>query len=129
MILENQVTIKKLDDCPLTDEKKTLKLFRLVQNNPITASDLVPYAIDNPDKFAHLCLGWGLSTHNSLEASIKAIKGLSSKKRKKIIAVFSIDIEESIAVKHQSGENKNHYTVYPYENVGFIKKFNLVNNL
>lgn len=129
MILENKDKILKLDNCPLQNEEKTIKLYRLSENNPIENVDLVPYAVSNPERHAEKCLAWGLSFYNTLEATRSALNGMPTKRRKKIKAVMIIEVDKTIAIKHKSGENKNHYTVYPYQNVDFISKFTLENIL
>jgi hypothetical protein len=127
MILENQKEIEKLDNCPMKDDLKTIRLYRFCANNPILIDDLIPKAISNPDAFSENCLAWGLSLFNTKEATIKMITGFSVKTRKKIKGIAVIEVDSNIAVKHQSGDSKNHYTVYPYQNVNFISRFTTEN--
>jgi hypothetical protein len=123
MYLENQDEIDKLDNCPLYNEDKTITLFRFCKNAPIDNDDLIPFAILKPELYANDCLAWGLSLFNTKEETLKIIKALPSKKRKKIIAIGSIDIDKNTAVKHKSGQNKSHYTIYPLKNVNLISRF------
>lgn len=123
MILENHPEISKLPNCPLINEEDTITLFRFCENNPISSKDIVPFAILKPEMFAQECLAWGLSLFNTREATIKIIKGLPTKKRKRIIAIGQIEVDNSIALKHQSCDNINHYTLYPLKNVNLISKF------
>lgn len=123
MYLENQDEIEKLGDCPLYNEDKTITLFRFCENDPIENADLIPFAILKPELYANKCLAWGLSLFSTKEDTLKIIKSLPIKKRKKIIAIGSIDIDKNTAVKHKSGENKSHYTIYPLKNVNLIGRF------
>lgn len=123
MVLENQDEIEKLNNCPLNNEDKTITLFRFCENDPINNADLIPFAISKPELYAKDCLAWGLSLFSTKEATLKIIKGFSTKKRKKIVAIGSIDIDNTTAVKHKSGHNTSHYTVYPLKNVNLIGKF------
>jgi hypothetical protein len=127
MVLENHEKINKLEDCPLKNDDKIITLYRFSQNNPINNTDLIPFAISKPEIYAEKCLAWGLSLFNNKEATLRIIKGLPTKKRRKIIAIASIDIDITTAVKHKSGENTSHYTVYPLKNVNLISKFTTEN--
>ncbi len=123
MILENQNEINQIESCPLANEERDIILFRFCESNPIGQKDIIPFAILKPEVFDKNCLGWGLSHFNSKEATINTIKTLTKKKREKIIAIGNINIDNKTALKHQSGNNKSHYTVYPLKNVNFISKF------
>ena len=122
MELENHEEIIKIDNCPSINENGIIKLFRFVENNPIEETDLVPHAILHPH-LSNNCLAWGLSFFKSKEASLNVINGLNIKRKRKIIGIASIDTDDKIAIKHQSGVNNYHYTVYPFKNVNFIDKF------
>jgi hypothetical protein len=123
MILENQDEISKLENCPLKNDDKTITLYRFCKNDPINNVDLIPFAISKPEIYAKDCLAWGLSLFSTKEATLKVIKVFPSKKRKKIIAIGSIDIDKTTAIKHKSGFNTSHYTVYPLKDVNLIGKF------
>jgi hypothetical protein len=127
MVLENHEKINKLKDCPLKNDDKIITLYRFSENNPIINTDLIPFAISKPEIYAEECLAWGLSLFNNKEATLRIIKGLPTKKRRKIIAIGSIDIDITTAVKHKSGQNSSHYTVYPLKNVNLISKFTTEN--
>ena len=44
-------------------------------------------------------------------------------KRKKSKGIYSVIVSKEMAIKHQSGSNKQHFTVYPYEDVNYITNF------
>lgn len=125
-VLKHHEIINSLGNCPLLNEEKTMKLFRWCENDIIKDADLLPLAIDNPSRTFigdSLCLSWGISTYDCIEASQNAVKVFSKKKREKLKSIYSIEVDKSMAVKHQSGTNKNHYTVYPYENRDLVNSF------
>lgn len=125
MKLKNQKELDKLQNCPLKNNPKTIKLFRLVKEETITENDLIPLILENPKRFKgkkNECLSWGLSLFNTRKAAEDTVKFLSKKKRKHK-SIYSIVAKEPVTFKHQSGTNKNHYTVYPYTDIDLIPNF------
>lgn len=123
MDLENQDEIFKIKDCPNICDEKTKTLYRWVENNPLVENDILPFAKIHPLRFSSECLGWGISMYNTIDSIKEIFKAFSVKKQKKMIAVFSIVISKEIAHNHQSGNNENHYSVYPYKDIKLLNKF------
>ena len=126
MILKYKDELNKLPNCPLVNDENTIKVYRWSANDPIQESDFLPLALEEPKRnFPEdkICLSWGVSTHNTITATKNAIRIFSKKKRDRMKTIYSIEIDKTLALKHQSGCDKNHYTVYQYENIDIIGKF------
>ena len=122
MVLNYDSEIKSLDNCPSENDERTLKLYRIALTDPMTKADLKPLAILQNESWGRECRAWGLSFHSSLDGSKNAFKILNKKKKRKLI-VYSLVVEKDLAVKHQSSNDKLHYTVYPCKGIDVLSKF------
>ena len=125
MILEHQEEITQIENCPTSNDRRSLKLYRYALEIPMKQEELQPYAIRFPERYSKECLGWGLSFNSNLD-DMKASIAIGSKKNKrKYKAIYSISIDDTIAVKHQSTATQSHYTVYPAKGINLISMFTL----
>lgn len=125
MKLKYQEKLDNLPSCPISNDHRTLKLYRLAKEDNISEEDLTPLMLESPNRFKGKdteCLSWGLSLHDTKKAS-EGTRRMLSKRRKKFSSIHSIKINIEMGKKHQSGINKNHYTVYPYEGIDLIPNF------
>lgn len=126
MVLNYDKDIRSLENCPLENDDRTIKLYRLALSSPMTNEDLKPLAFINPKVWGKNCRAWGLSFHTNIEGSKNTLKILNKKKKaNRTLIVYSLEVDKDCAIKHQSSDDKSHYTVYPYSEVDVLSKFAL----
>lgn len=117
----NGKDFEHIADCPLNNETGEKKLFRCIIKDNLTNS-FTPLALEKT-KYKDNCQAWGLSLFKSKDVALQKLKNLSKKKTMNGIA-FAI-INDSNGFKHQSGNDLNHYTFYPFDNFVCINEFKI----
>jgi len=130
MKLYYQENIDEIENCPLGNEQKDIDLYRLIKDEDICNKDLEPKAV-NPrnKKFQKECIGWGISTYNSLEVAINIYEGMNETLQARFSHIAIVTVNESFGVKYQTGDNKNHYTLFPCVDDNLLSKFKTIQKL
>jgi len=124
MELDNFENIKNIINCPNSNEDGTIKLYRCI-SNPLTKQSFIPYGFK--PKFKNNCEAWGLSTYNNKSSAKNKLKSLSKRLSNDYNAIAVAVISNQDGVKCQTGNDKNHYTYFPFKNVNLIEKFIIIN--
>jgi hypothetical protein len=125
MKLNYQKEIDKIDNCPLNNEEGAKTLYRFVTPN-LDNDSFDPQSIILKPKYQDMCIAWGLSTFNSLDAAEQRYNSLSPKIKGKYKSIAKGIITDKDGIKHQSGSNENHYTYFPKQNLNLLGIFVIV---
>ncbi|AWM12448.1 hypothetical protein DI487_00175 [Flavobacterium sediminis] len=127
MKLKYQDKINEIDNCPLANERGSVKVIRVGKSNPATNEDLKPHAILFP-KYKDLCQAWGLSVFKYPTTSDDIKNILPRKLSERFDKTHVFTITDSMGVKYQIGDNQSHYTFFPNEGIDLLSTF-VTNNL
>ena len=125
MKLEHHEEIVKIINCPNSNEVGEKQLYRCV-SNPLSKNSFVPYGFK--PKYKNICEAWGISTFNNIETAKNQLKSLSKNLLNNYNSIAVAVINDSDGIKYQSGQNLNHYTYFPEENIDLTKKFIIISN-
>lgn len=125
MKLKFQDEINKIENCPNTNEDGEIKLYRFVSSIPLSNNTFEPHAKIHKPKFNNICIAWGLSTYNTLDNAVQALKNLPKKRRNSFCGIAVAIIDNSDGVKYLSRSN-GHYTYFPKDKLDLLTKFALV---
>ena len=127
MKLKYQEQIDAIGDCPSININGQLELFRCV-SNPIDDDSFLPQAVLLKPKHQDNCLAWGLSCFSSESSAKGTLANLSKRKRSNYSIIAKGMITDEDGIKHRSGANKQHFTLYPIEGLDLSKRFKVVEN-